>query len=174
MCVDVCVVCCCRLAVPKGLDSSLKKTGGFKAKLKLLSDQSAKALLAELETINLSKFYEEVALVLATEAKLKSGADIQTAVLIASHCHQRYTDFADHLTDALVKHLHALEAASIAARKPASKAATASAAASAASLSATAAQAAQAAAAAAALAAQEKEKEYVRAVAVCIETVRTD
>jgi hypothetical protein len=91
------------------LAPGLARISAFKGKLKQLADQKASDVLKECETINFGKFLSELAASLC-EAKLKSGADVHTAVQIASHLHQRYSDdFAAELTELLVKQLQALD-----------------------------------------------------------------
>ncbi|TPP48790.1 Regulator of nonsense transcripts 2 [Fasciola gigantica] len=82
-------------------DSSLKKNTAFVKKVRNFLDSQKDALLAEFESLNLSKYVEEVATAIV-EAKIKT-TDIPFILKLCSAMHQRYSDFGSLISDAWKK-----------------------------------------------------------------------
>nr|CAB3267522.1 regulator of nonsense transcripts 2-like [Phallusia mammillata] len=80
------------------LDSSLKKNTSFVKKLGKLTEQQRTALTNEFQSLNLTRYMQEVVSTLI-DAKLKMS-DVSCAVQICSLVHQRYQDFTTQLFQA--------------------------------------------------------------------------
>ena len=77
------------------LDSSLKKNTAFVKKLGKLTEQQRNSLVNEFESLNLTRYVQEIASTLL-QSKLKMS-DIPCAVHICSLMHQRYSEFTGML-----------------------------------------------------------------------------
>jgi regulator of nonsense transcripts 2 len=83
------------------LDSSIKRIPPFIKRLRTLTEQQRDALCRDMQTLNLTRYIDEVATSL-TEAKLKM-TDVWTSVQICSLLHQRYPDFSMSLYENWLK-----------------------------------------------------------------------
>jgi len=83
------------------LDSSIKRIPPFIKRLRTLTEQQRDALCRDMQTLNLTRYIDEVATSL-TEAKLKMS-DVWTSVQICSLLHQRYPDFSMSLYENWLK-----------------------------------------------------------------------
>lgn len=83
------------------LDSSLKKCTGFIRKLRGsgITEDSHKSLIADVRSLNLSRYISEVVQAIS-ETKLRSS-DTEYAALLCTELHQRFEDFARQLSTAL-------------------------------------------------------------------------
>ncbi|VDP29131.1 unnamed protein product [Schistosoma margrebowiei] len=82
-------------------DSTLKKNTAFVKKVRNFLDSQKDALLSEFESLNLSKYVEEVATAIV-EAKIKL-TDIPFMLKLCSAMYQRYSDFGVLFFDAWKK-----------------------------------------------------------------------
>ncbi|XP_071041513.1 regulator of nonsense transcripts 2 isoform X3 [Parasteatoda tepidariorum] len=79
------------------LDSSLKKNTAFIKRLRNMTDAQKDSLIKDMDALNLTKYISEAASAIV-EAKLKMS-DVNTAVQICSHLHQRYAEFSSQLLE---------------------------------------------------------------------------
>ncbi|KAJ3021095.1 UNVERIFIED_CONTAM: hypothetical protein HDU68_009800 [Siphonaria sp. JEL0065] len=87
----------------KKLDGSLKKTSGFKAKIKTnLSSENVESLKKEILGLKLEKYLEEIVGAIL-DSKFAKPSDIWAAVDICSLLHQRFAEFADLMVPAVIK-----------------------------------------------------------------------
>eukprot|EP00730_Choanoeca_flexa_P003310 TRINITY_DN11359_c3_g1_i1.p1 TRINITY_DN11359_c3_g1~~TRINITY_DN11359_c3_g1_i1.p1 ORF type:complete len:1196 (+),score=478.84 TRINITY_DN11359_c3_g1_i1:208-3588(+) len=85
----------------KKLDASVKKNTAFVKKLKTtMTESQQKALLSDVEKLNLNRYLEEVTASLAQAGKIKN-ASLETSVALAVSLHRRYEEFADGFKTAL-------------------------------------------------------------------------
>ncbi len=82
------------------LKSDIKKSSAFVKKLKLLTENSADALMKDVKEINLTRYVSECVASLV-EAPLKM-VDLPAAVRVISLLHQRYAEFSSLLIQTLV------------------------------------------------------------------------
>ena len=75
------------------LDSSIKKVGAFLRKLKAVTEQSLPSLMADIKTVNLTKYTSEVVSALC-DTPLKKRDDIDKVVRVCSVVHERHEGFA--------------------------------------------------------------------------------
>lgn len=83
------------------LDSSIKKNAAFIKRLRQAGEDSRRALLDDINRLNLSKYVSE-----AVAAVAESGprpADMPAVVEVASALHQRYAEFGAAMGPALAK-----------------------------------------------------------------------
>ncbi len=83
------------------LDSSVKKCTGFIRKLRGsgITEDSHKSLLADVRTLNLSRYISEVVTAIS-ECKLRSS-DADYAIVVCSELHQRFEEFSSQLSTTL-------------------------------------------------------------------------
>ncbi|CAK9295475.1 unnamed protein product [Gordionus sp. m RMFG-2023] len=77
------------------LDSSVKKTTNFIKRLKNMTEQQREVLTKDFNTLNLTKYLEEMASAIF-ECRLKMS-DVPLAVHICFESHRRYSDFSSYL-----------------------------------------------------------------------------
>ncbi|ODN04867.1 Regulator of nonsense transcripts UPF2 [Orchesella cincta] len=86
-----------KLIKNKKLDSTLKKCTAFVKKMKQFPDSLKTSLESDLNSLNLTKYISEIALVIA-QMKLKTN-DLPSVLSICSEIHKRYPLFAEHLLE---------------------------------------------------------------------------
>ncbi|KAI9328498.1 armadillo-type protein [Obelidium mucronatum] len=87
----------------KKLDGSLKKTSGFKSKIKAnLTAENVESLKKEILGLKLEKYLEEIVTCII-ESKFAKPSDIWAAVEVCSLLHQRFSEFADLMVPAVAK-----------------------------------------------------------------------
>ncbi|KAH3763773.1 regulator of nonsense transcripts UPF2 [Pelomyxa schiedti] len=105
----------CNLAVSMGLtprpeeqklrtfDSTVKRNTAYIKKLRSITEDQRDSLLAEVKSLNLTKYVSE-AVIAITEGKFAKQGDFSTTIKICSVCHSRYAEFTPLLIQALTKH----------------------------------------------------------------------
>eukprot|EP00184_Porphyridium_aerugineum_P005083 CAMPEP_0184695892 /NCGR_PEP_ID=MMETSP0313-20130426/3374_1 /TAXON_ID=2792 /ORGANISM="Porphyridium aerugineum, Strain SAG 1380-2" /LENGTH=542 /DNA_ID=CAMNT_0027154419 /DNA_START=303 /DNA_END=1927 /DNA_ORIENTATION=+ len=83
-------------------DASLKKCSGFVKKLRAgVTEENCESLIAEAQTLNLSKYISELVNAIS-ESKIRT-ADVDSYAKVCSTLHIQYHDFATSLTPVLVR-----------------------------------------------------------------------
>ena len=89
----------------KSLDGSIKKNSSFIKKLKTsLTKETLPQLSAELLSLKLEKYLEEIVVAITDNPKLKQ-VDVIAALEISSLLNQRFADFAQPALQSLLKQL---------------------------------------------------------------------